>query len=36
VNVNAGVPATYTIQVSWEDVGLGVITHQMVVQVPNI
>ena len=37
VHVNAGTtPASFTIQVSWDEVGLGVVTHEIVVRVPNI
>ncbi len=37
VQVNAGTtPASFTIQVSWDEVGLGVVTHEIVVRVPNI
>ncbi|HLF09943.1 MAG TPA: type IV pilus modification protein PilV [Gammaproteobacteria bacterium] len=36
VQFAAGTPPTYTIRVSWEETGLGVVTHQITVQVPNI
>jgi type IV pilus assembly protein PilV len=32
----AGAPPTYTITVTWDDVGLGRVTEQMVVRVPTI
>jgi type IV pilus assembly protein PilV len=30
-----GVPPTYTITITWDEVGLGQVTQQIVVQVPN-
>ncbi len=36
VQYAAGTPPSYTIQVSWQEVGLGQITHQIVIQVPTI
>jgi type IV pilus assembly protein PilV len=36
VDFVAGTPPSYTIQISWQEVGLGTITHQIVVQIPNI
>jgi len=36
VQFNAGTnPPSFTIQVSWDEVGLGNINHQVVIQVPN-
>lgn len=32
---NATNPPTFTIQVSWDEVGAGTLTHQVVLQVPN-
>jgi type IV pilus assembly protein PilV len=29
-------PPTYTIQVTWQEVGLGPITHQIAVRIPNL
>jgi type IV pilus assembly protein PilV len=29
-------PATYTIRVTWDEVGSGALTHQLVVRVPNL
>ena len=34
VQFAAGTPPSYTIQVTWQEVGLGAITHQIVIQVP--
>jgi type IV pilus assembly protein PilV len=31
-----GVPATYTITVSWQESGVGLVTNQVVVQVPQL
>lgn len=36
VQFAAGTPPSYTIQVAWQEVGLGQITHQIVIQVPPI
>ena len=36
VNVVAGTPATYTITVTWQEVGLGPVTETLVIGVPNI
>lgn len=36
VQFAAGTPPSYTIQVSWQEVGLGTVTHQIVIQVPPI
>lgn len=36
VQFAAGTPPSYTIQVSWQEVGLGQVTHQIVIQVPTI
>jgi len=32
---NATNPPTFTIQVTWDEVGVGALTHQVAVQVPN-
>lgn len=32
----AGEPPTYTISITWDEVGLGAITHTIVIQVPEI
>lgn len=32
----AGFPPTYTIRVTWQEVGLGAITHQIAVRVPDL
>jgi hypothetical protein len=32
----AGAPPTYTITITWDEVGIGQVTEQMVVQVPTI
>ena len=29
-------PPTYTIQVTWQEVGIGAITHQIAVRIPNL
>jgi type IV pilus assembly protein PilV len=31
-----GTPPSYTIRITWQEVGIGVIPHQIVIQVPNI
>lgn len=36
VQFAATTPPTFTIQVTWQEVGLGAITHQIVVRVPNL
>jgi hypothetical protein len=36
VTFAAGTPPTYTITVTWEEVGLGQVTETLVVQVPTI
>jgi type IV pilus assembly protein PilV len=36
VGFAAGTPPSYTIRITWQEVGIGVIAHQIVVQVPNI
>lgn len=36
VTFTANVPPTYTIQVTWQEVGLGAITHQIAVRVPDL
>ena len=36
VQYAGGVPPTYTIQVTWQEVGLGPVTHQIVIQVPDL
>jgi type IV pilus assembly protein PilV len=36
VAFTANVPPTYTIQVTWQEVGLGAITHQIAVRVPDL
>jgi type IV pilus assembly protein PilV len=36
VDVAAGIPPTYTISVTWEEIGLGPVTHQVVVQIPGM
>lgn len=32
----ATLPPTYTISITWDEVGAGQLTHQLVIQVPNI
>ena len=36
VVVTAASPPTYTIRVRWQEVGLGVITHQLAIRVPDL
>ena len=36
VTFTANVPPTYTIQVTWQEVGLGAIAHQIVIRVPDL
>jgi len=36
VQFAATTPPTFTIQVTWQEVGLGAITHQIAIRVPNI
>ena len=36
VQYAGGVPPTYTIQVTWQEVGLGPLTHQIIIQVPDL
>src|SRR5262245_5589927 len=36
VTYGATSPPTYTIQVTWQEVGLGAITHQLVIRVPDL
>src|SRR5262245_19711464 len=36
VQYAGGVPPTYTIQVTWQEVGLGPLTHQILIQVPDL
>jgi type IV pilus assembly protein PilV len=36
VQFAATVPPTYTIQVTWQEVGIGAITHQIAIRVPNL
>jgi type IV pilus assembly protein PilV len=36
VQYAGGVPPTYTIQVTWQEVGLGPLTHQITIQVPDL
>jgi type IV pilus assembly protein PilV len=36
VGFTANTPPTYTIQVTWQEVGLGAITHQIAVRVPDL
>ena len=36
VNVDVTTPPTYTIDVTWQEVGIGAITHTIVVQVPDL
>jgi type IV pilus assembly protein PilV len=36
VTYGASSPPTYTIQVTWQEVGLGAITHQLVIRVPDL
>jgi type IV pilus assembly protein PilV len=36
VQYAGGVPPTYTIQVTWQDVGLPPLTYQTVIQVPDL
>jgi len=36
VTYGATSPPTYTIQITWQEVGLGAITHQIVIRVPDL
>ena len=36
VTYGAASPPTYTIQITWQEVGLGAITHQLVIRVPDL
>jgi len=36
VSYMAALPPTYTIQVTWQEVGIGAITHQIAVSVPDL
>ena len=36
VTYGASSPPTYTIQITWQEVGLGAITHQLVIRVPDL
>jgi type IV pilus assembly protein PilV len=36
VQVAGTTPPTYTIQITWQEVGLGPITHQIAVRIPNL
>ena len=36
VQFAAGTPPTYTINVTWQEVGVGAVTHQIVIQVPDL
>jgi hypothetical protein len=36
VSVDTTVPPTYTISVTWQEVGLGAMTHSIVVEIPDV
>ena len=36
VTYGASSPPTYTIQITWQEVGLGAITYQLVIRVPDL
>jgi type IV pilus assembly protein PilV len=36
VRVDTTVPPTYTISVTWQEVGLGAMTHSIVVEIPDV
>ena len=36
VQFAATTPPTYTIQATWQEVGVGAITHQIIIRVPNL
>jgi hypothetical protein len=36
VQYTGTLPPTYTISVTWQEVGIGALTHQIAVRVPNL
>lgn len=36
IQITGTTPPTYTISVTWQEVGLGAITHQIAVRIPNL